>query len=92
VASAPFDRGWRGNSACFGDPLYDAAWLLYCWGWYPQWSSVDIEAAIGRRWNPDPAPLRAYRIHIGLGSIGYCATRDRWDDVALNAEWLLALA
>lgn len=52
------------GSACFGDPLYDAAWLLYCWGWYPQWSSVDIEAAIGRRWNPDPAALRAYRIHI----------------------------
>lgn len=80
------------GSACFGDPLYDAAWLLYCWGWYPQWSSIDIEAAIGRRWNPDPAALRAYRIHIGLGSIGYCATRDRWDDVALNATWLLALA
>jgi hygromycin-B 4-O-kinase len=80
------------GSARFGDPLYDAAWLLYCWGWYPQWSSVDIEAAIGRRWNPDPAALRAYRIHIGLGSIGYCATRDRWDDVALNAEWLLALS
>jgi hypothetical protein len=80
------------GSACFGDPLYDAAWLLYCWGWYPQWSAVDIEAAIGHRWNPDPAALRAYRIHIGLGSIGYCATRDRWDDVALNAEWLLALA
>jgi hygromycin-B 4-O-kinase len=80
------------GSACFGDPLYDAAWLLYCWGWYPQWSSVDIEAAIGRRWNPDPAALRAYCIHIGLSSIGYCASRDRWDDVALNAEWLLALA
>jgi len=80
------------GSAGFGDPLYDAAWLLYCWGWYPQWSSVDIEAAIRRRWNPDPAALRAYRIHIGLGSIGYCATRDRWADVALNAEWLLALA
>jgi hygromycin-B 4-O-kinase len=80
------------GSARFGDPLYDAAWLLYCWGWYPQWSSVDIDAAIGHRWNPDPAALRAYQIHIGLGSIGYCATRDRWDDVALNAEWLLALA
>jgi hygromycin-B 4-O-kinase len=80
------------GSACFGDPLYDAAWLLYCWGWYPQWSAVDIEAAIGRRWNPDPAAMRAYRLHIGLGSIGYCAARDRWDDVALNAEWLLALA
>jgi hygromycin-B 4-O-kinase len=80
------------GSACFGDPLYEAAWLLYCWGWYPQWSSVDIEAAIGRRWNPDPAALRAYRLHIGLGSIGYCATRGRWADVALNAEWLLALA
>jgi len=23
---------------------------------------------------------------------GYSATRNRWDDVALNAEWLLALA
>jgi hypothetical protein len=71
---------------------YDAAWLVYCWGWYPQWSSIDIEAAIGRRWNPDPVALRAYRIHIGLGSIGYCATRNRWNDMALNAEWLLALA
>jgi hypothetical protein len=30
--------------------------------------------------------LRAYRIHIGLGSIGYCATRDRWDDVALTRD------
>ncbi|GIF22459.1 hygromycin-B 4-O-kinase [Actinoplanes tereljensis] len=80
------------GSACFGDPLYDAAWLLYCQGWYPQWSPVDLEAAIGRRWNPDPAALRAYQLHIGLGSIGYCATRDRWDDVARNAEWLLALA
>ena len=40
----------------------------------------------------DPVALRAYRIHIGLDSIGYCASRDRWDDVALNAEWLLALA
>ena len=80
------------GSACFGDPLYDAAWLLYCWGWYPQWSSVDIEAEIGRRWHPDPIALRAYRLHIGLGSIGYCATRGRWDDVALNARWLLALA
>jgi hygromycin-B 4-O-kinase len=80
------------GSACFGDPLYDAAWLLYCWGWYPQWSTVDIEAAIGRRWNPDPAALRAYRLHIGLGSIGYCATRGRWDDVARNARWLTALS
>jgi hygromycin-B 4-O-kinase len=80
------------GSAGFGDPLYDAAWLLYCWGWYPQWSSVDIEAAVGRRWNPDPVASRAYQLHIGLGSIGYCATRGRWDDVALNAEWLLALA
>jgi hygromycin-B 4-O-kinase len=78
--------------ASFGDPLYDAAWLLYCWGWHPRWSAIDIEAAIGRRWNPDPATLRAYRLHIGLGSIAYCASRDRWDDVALNAGWLLALA
>ncbi|GAA0552651.1 hypothetical protein GCM10010172_38860 [Paractinoplanes ferrugineus] len=80
------------GSAGFGDPLYDAAWLLYCQGWYPQWSAVDLEAAIGRRWHPDPVALRAYQLHIGLGSIGYCATRDRWPDVALNAEWLLALA
>jgi len=58
----------------------------------PQWSPVDIEAAIGRRWNPDPAASRAYQIHIGLGPIAYCATRDRWGDVALNAQWLLAPA
>jgi hypothetical protein len=32
-------------------------------------------AAGGNRWNPDPEALRAHRIHIGLGSIGYCATR-----------------
>jgi hygromycin-B 4-O-kinase len=90
-------RRWRAGhvgtgGGRLGDPLYDAAWLLYCWGWYPQWSAVDIEAEIRRRWNPDPAALRAYRLHLGLGSIGYCATRERWDDAALNAQWLLALA
>lgn len=79
------------GNASFGDPLYDAAWLLYFWPWYPQWSTVDIDAAIRRRWRPDPAALRAYQIHIGLDSMAYCASRGRFDDVTRNAEALLRL-
>ena len=80
------------GNAAFGDPLYDAAWLLYFWPWYPQWSAIDIDAAIRRRWRPDQIALRVYQIHIGLDSMAYCASRDRFDDVARNAEALLRLA
>ncbi len=86
--SAVLDWG----NASFGDPLYDAAWLLYCQLWYPQWSTIDFDAAIRRRWRPEPAALRAYQIHIGLGSMAYCASRDRFDDVTRNADALLRLA
>jgi hygromycin-B 4-O-kinase len=30
-----------GNSL-YGDALYDAAWLLYWWPWYPAWAGIDI--------------------------------------------------
>jgi hygromycin-B 4-O-kinase len=76
------------GNASFGDPLYDAAWLLYFWPWHPHRSAIDIDAAIRRRWRPDPAALRAYQIHIGLDSMAYCASRDRFDDVARNADAL----
>ena len=80
------------GNAMFGDPLYDAAWLRNWWPWYDQWSDVDIEAAIGRKWNPDPRAIRAYQIHMALDSMMYCASRGRFDDVARNADAVLELA
>jgi aminoglycoside phosphotransferase (APT) family kinase protein len=38
------------GSACFGDPLYDAAWLLYCWGVVPA-------VVLGRHRGGSRAPL-----------------------------------
>jgi hygromycin-B 4-O-kinase len=34
-----------GNSM-YGDSLYDAAWLIFCWPLHPQWKSIDIRAHI----------------------------------------------
>src|SRR5262249_50847394 len=80
------------GNALFGDPLYDAAWLQCWWPWFDQWSDVDIEAAVGRRWRPDPTAMRAYRLHMALDSMLYCASRGRLDDVARCAEAVLELS
>ncbi|RYJ23216.1 hygromycin-B-phosphotransferase [Streptomyces sp. L-9-10] len=87
------------GNALYGDNLYDAAWLIYWWPWYPQWRDVDIRAALPAHWRatgPLPTHLRerlhAYLIHIGLDAIAYCAFQRRWDEVRSNADIVAALA
>lgn len=93
--SAIFD--W-GNSLC-GDSLYDAAWRIYWWPWYPAWAKIDIRAELDRHWaTTGAAPpdldyrLRCYQLRIGLDSMTYNAFTSQWDDLARNAEQTLALA
>ena len=87
-----------GNSL-YGDHLYDAAWLLYWWPWYPAWSGIDIRAELDQHWaahTGSPADLEdrllCYRIHIGLDAMTYNASTGRWDDLEANAEQTLAAA
>ena len=87
------------GNAMYGDALYDAAWLIYWWPWYPQWEGIDIGAALRSHWarhGGQPANLdrrlTACLVHIGLDAMSYCAFRGRWDDLARNAAQLAALA
>jgi hygromycin-B 4-O-kinase len=87
-----------GNSL-YGDHLYDAAWLLYWWPWYPKWNRIDIRGELYRHWRAtDRTPLHAgirllaCQIHIGLDAIAYCAFKHRWNDVTRNARTVQALA
>jgi len=86
------------GNAMYGDPLYDAAWLIYMWAWYPQWHAIDIGAELRRHWADSggwPADvsrrLTACLLYIGLHAMSYCAFRGRWEDVAWCAERLAAL-
>lgn len=48
------------GNALYGDPLYDAAWLLHWWPWYPGWRPGDLHAALLTHWRatgPTPAHL-----------------------------------
>lgn len=81
-----------GNSLC-GDWLYDAAWLIYWWPYYPQWRDIDIAAELEEHWRRKgtlPADrhhrLRAYLLHIGLDAMAYTAYRGRWDDLSRIAR------
>jgi hygromycin-B 4-O-kinase len=87
------------GNAMYGDWLYDAAWLIYWWPWYPRWLDIDITAELRSHWERRgvlPAGLdrrlTACLLHIGLDAMSYCAFRGRWDDVARNAAQLAALA
>jgi hygromycin-B 4-O-kinase len=87
-----------GNSL-YGDPLYEAAWLIYCWPWSPQWSDIDIRAELDGYWArqgrvPSDVERRllAYQIHIGLGQHAFNAFTGNWEAVALNARITTELA
>jgi hygromycin-B 4-O-kinase len=87
------------GNAMFGDALYDAAWLIYWWPWYPQWRDIDIAAELRNHWarGGDQTAdldrrLTACLLQIGLDAMSYCAFRGRWDDLARNAAQLAALA
>jgi hygromycin-B 4-O-kinase len=83
------------GNAMYGDGLYDLAWLLYWWPWYPGWSDIDIQRIVAGHVHgePDAAErLLTYQLHIGLEHISYTAFMGRGDDLARNAEQTLALA
>ncbi|UVI30218.1 phosphotransferase family protein [Paenibacillus spongiae] len=84
------------GNAFYGDPLYDNAWFLYWWPWYPQWREIDVQEVLDRHWEKHggwPAQyeerLRCCLIHIGLDHIAYSAFRQRDEDMKRNAQQLL---
>ncbi|SDX07664.1 phosphotransferase family protein [Paenibacillus sp. CF384] len=88
-----FDWG----NALYGDPLYDHAWFLYWWPWYPQWQGIDLQAMLDQHWDKrggQPTQMKehllCYLIHIGLDHIAYCAFRERTEDMKRNAEQVLS--
>ncbi|WP_152364703.1 phosphotransferase family protein [Microlunatus speluncae] len=90
--TAIFDWG----NSLYGDGLFDLAWLLYWWPWYPDWSKIDIRRIIEDQLTDHGADagarLLCYQLQIGLDHISYTAFMDRPDDLARNATQTLALA
>jgi hygromycin-B 4-O-kinase len=87
------------GNALYGDYLYDAAWLIYWWPWFPAWQDIDIAGDLRRHWDSTggtPADLEyrllTYLIHIGLDAMSYDAFKHRPDDLARNATQVLELA
>jgi hygromycin-B 4-O-kinase len=82
------------GNALYGDWLYDAAWLIFWWPWFPQWQGIDITAELERHWEQHGLPprlhhrMRACLVHIGLDAMAYNAYRGRWDDLARTASQL----
>jgi len=94
VVTAVLDWG----NALYGDPVYDLAWLLFWWPWYPAWSGVDVRTAIeehlaaaGRGSTDLAERLLAYQCHIGLDGLTYNAFTRRWDTLDRVADQLDAL-
>jgi len=82
------------GNALLGDPLYDAAWLVYWWPWHPAWRGIDIAAALAERW---PAAdlrhrLRCYQLHIGLDHIVWHAFTGEGVSLMRTVRQTLALA
>ena len=81
------------GNALYGDWLYDMAWLIFWWPWFPQWRDIDITAELERHWDQHGGPppglhhrLHACLVHIGLDAMAYNAYRSRWDDLARTAS------
>ena len=81
------------GNALYGDWLYDAAWLIFWWPWFPQWQGIDITAELEQHWELHGGlppglhrRLRARLVHIGLDAMAYNAYRGRWDDLACTAS------
>src|SRR5258708_724566 len=58
------------GNAAYGDWLYDAAWLLYWWPWYPAWRRIDLRAELDPHWTAGHGPpadfqfrLRSHHLH-----------------------------
>ena len=86
------------GNALYGDWLYDAAWLIFWWPWFPQWQDIDIVAELDQHWQQHGGlppllhrRLRACLVHIGLDAMAYNAYRRRWDDLARVTSQLSGL-
>jgi hygromycin-B 4-O-kinase len=88
------------GNALYGDWLYDAAWLIYWWPWFPQWQDIDITAELETHWKQHGGMppglghrLQGCLLHIGLDAMAYNAYRgpDRWDDLARTASQVSGL-
>jgi hygromycin-B 4-O-kinase len=87
------------GNAMYGDYLYDAAWLIYWWPWFPAWQDIDIGRELRQHWDQHggtPADLDhrllTSLIHIGLDAMSYDAFKRRPDDLARNVARVLELA
>ena len=87
------------GNAWYGDYVYDAAWLIYWWPWFPAWKAIDIGLELRQHWDRHggtPARLEhrllTYLIHIGLDAMSYDAFKRRPDDLARNAARVLELS
>jgi hygromycin-B 4-O-kinase len=76
------------GNALYGDWLYDAAWLIYWWPWFPQWQAIDIGTELTAYWERHGGlpldldhRLHAYLLHIGLEAMAYNAFRGRRGDL-----------
>lgn len=85
--------------AMYGDFLYDLAWFLFWQPWYAAWRKIDFlgEAAhhfamIGLEVPHLEERLCACQTHIGLDSLAYNASKERWEILAEVAERTLAVA
>lgn len=79
-----------GNSL-IGDPLYDAAWLVFWWPWYPAWAAINVETFLRSRYHDIPQDdwdrrMACCCIHIALDAQAYSAFRGRFDSVRVYAE------
>jgi aminoglycoside phosphotransferase (APT) family kinase protein len=89
------------GNALYGDWLYDAAWLICWWPWFPRWQDIDIAAELERHWEQcgglPPGlhqRLRACLLHIGLDAMAYNAYRGpvRRDDLCPHRQPALRAA
>ncbi len=99
VTGSKIDAVVDWGCSLYGDFLYDVAWFLFWWPWYPAWSGIDFRAEIGRHYEriglhvPDmDARLRCYQLHIGLDGMAYCAFKGNWKDVAEISARILRIA
>jgi hygromycin-B 4-O-kinase len=87
------------GNAQYGDYLYDAAWLIYWWPWFPAWAAIDIGRELRGHWDRHGGPpagldhrLLTYLLYIGLDAMSYNAFKRRTGDLARNAARVHALA
>ena len=82
-----------------GDFLWDVAWFIHYWSWYPAWREIDFTEAVRRHFREIGLDvpcfeerIRCYRINIGLGEQAYHTYLRNWPRVEAAAARTLAIA